>query len=142
MYVNVLNPQLAQWFELVVFTASMEIYGKAVCDELDSGQGMLRRRYYRQHCTLLPPGDSESYSKDLSKVCADLSRVFIIDNNPEAYTSYPDNAIPIRSWFSDPQDTALLQLLPLLDRLRRVSDVRTILRSPGLSDFSDSDSEE
>ena len=133
---------VSQWFELVVFTASMEIYGKAVCDELDSGQGMLRRRYYRQHCTLLPPGDSESYSKDLSKVCADLSRVFIIDNNPEAYTSYPDNAIPIRSWFSDPQDTALLQLLPLLDRLRRVSDVRTILRSPGLSDFSDSDSEE
>ena len=133
---------VSQWFELVVFTASMEIYGKAVCDELDSGQGMLRRRYYRQHCTLLPPGDSESYSKDLSTVCGDLSRVFIIDNNPEAYTSYPDNAIPIRSWFSDPQDTALLQLLPLLDRLRRVSDVRTILRRPGLSDFSDSDSEE
>lgn len=29
-----------------------------------------------------------------------------------------DNAIPIRSWFSDPSDTALLNLLPMLDALR------------------------
>ncbi|RNA09421.1 CTD nuclear envelope phosphatase 1 -like protein, partial [Brachionus plicatilis] len=37
-----------QWFELVVFTASMEIYGAAVADKLDNRRGMLRRRYYRQ----------------------------------------------------------------------------------------------
>lgn len=30
----------------------------------------------------------------------------------------PDNAIPIKSWFSDPSDTALLNLLPMLDALR------------------------
>lgn len=29
-----------------------------------------------------------------------------------------DNAIPIKSWFSDPSDTALLNLLPMLDALR------------------------
>ncbi|NRK38697.1 hypothetical protein F3B06_24145, partial [Salmonella enterica subsp. enterica serovar Typhi] len=29
----------------------------------------------------------------------------------------PDNAIPIKSWFSDPSDTALLNLLPMLDAL-------------------------
>lgn len=38
-----------------------------------------------------------------------------------------DNAIPIQSWFSDPYDTALLCLLPVLDALRFVSDVRSIL---------------
>ncbi len=32
--------------------------------------------------------------------------------------SPPDNAIPIKSWFSDPSDTALLNLLPMLDALR------------------------
>lgn len=77
--------QVAQWFELVVFTASMEIYGQAVADKLDSNQGMLNRRYYRQHCTL----DFGSYTKDLSAICADLSSVFILDNSPGAYRSYP-----------------------------------------------------
>lgn len=32
--------------------------------------------------------------------------------------SLSDNAIPIKSWFSDPSDTALLNLLPMLDALR------------------------
>ena len=39
----------------------------------------------------------------------------------------PDNAVPIKSWFSEPHDTALLELLPLLDALRFTHDVRTVL---------------
>ena len=77
--------QVSQWFELVVFTASMEIYGTAVADKLDQNQGMLNRRYYRQHCTL----DFGSYTKDLSAICSDLSSVFILDNSPGAYRAYP-----------------------------------------------------
>lgn len=38
-----------------------------------------------------------------------------------------DNAIPIKSWFSDPRDMALLNLLPVLDALRFTSDVRSVL---------------
>lgn len=114
---------VSQWYELVVFTASMEIYGTAVADKLDNDRGMLRRRYYRQHCTL----DYGSYTKDLSAICADLTSVFILDNSPGAYRAYPDNAIPIKSWFNDPSDTALLNLLPVLDALRFVSDIRSVL---------------
>ena len=77
--------QVSQWFELVVFTASMEIYGTAVADKLDCNLGMLNRRYYRQHCTL----DFGSYTKDLSAICADLSSIFILDNSPGAYRAYP-----------------------------------------------------
>ncbi len=40
--------QVAQWYDLVVFTASMEIYGAAVADKLDNERKMLKRRYYRQ----------------------------------------------------------------------------------------------
>jgi len=39
---------VSQWYELVVFTASMEIYGAAVADKLDDNRGILKRRYYRQ----------------------------------------------------------------------------------------------
>lgn len=37
-----------QWYELVMFTASMEIYGSAVADKLDNSRSILKRRYYRQ----------------------------------------------------------------------------------------------
>lgn len=141
--------QVSQWYDLVVFTASMEIYGAAVADKLDNGRNILRRRYYRQHCT----PDYGSYTKDLSAICSDLNRVsetyrcdehtykyyiyiyiyliifqiFIIDNSPGAYRCFPNNAIPIKSWFSDPMDTALLSLLPMLDALRFTNDVRSVL---------------
>ncbi|MCJ8750168.1 hypothetical protein PDJAM_G00259450 [Pangasius djambal] len=115
--------KVSQWYELVVFTASMEIYGSAVADKLDNNRGILKRRYYRQHCTL----DLGSYIKDLSVVHNDLSSIVILDNSPGAYRSHPDNAIPIKSWFSDPSDTALLNLLPMLDALRFTSDVRSVL---------------
>ncbi|XP_044273197.1 CTD nuclear envelope phosphatase 1 isoform X1 [Varanus komodoensis] len=105
---------VSQWYELVVFTASMEIYGSAVADKLDNNRSILKRRYYRQHCTL----ELGSYIKDLSVVHGDLSSIVILDNSPGAYRSHPDNAIPIKSWFSDPSDTALLNLLPMLDALR------------------------
>lgn len=82
------------------------------------------------------------YTKDLSAIHPDLSSICILDNSPGAYrkfprelppnflkTSYyiPDNAIPIPSWFSDPNDTCLLNLLPFLDALRFTSDVRSVL---------------
>lgn len=46
--VILLCSQVSQWYELVVFTASMEIYGSAVADKLDNNRNILKRRYYRQ----------------------------------------------------------------------------------------------
>ncbi|KAG5442144.1 CTD nuclear envelope phosphatase 1A, variant 2 [Clonorchis sinensis] len=114
---------ISQWYELVIYTASLEIYGAGVTEHLDNGRRILQRRFYRQHCTY----DNGSYSKNLSLITSDLASIFILDNSPGAYRSYPDNAIPIRSWFSDAHDTALLCLLPVLDALRFVSDVRSVL---------------
>ncbi|OWR49446.1 dullard protein [Danaus plexippus plexippus] len=97
---------VSQWYELVVFTASMEIYGAAVADKLDNGRGILRRRFYR------------------------IDRVEIYTENiyiQSVSMYFPDNAIPIKSWFSDPLDVALLNLLPVLDALRFTHDVRSVL---------------
>lgn len=114
---------VSQWFELVIFTASMEVYGSAVSDRLDGGKNILCRRYFRQHCTQ----ESVGYTKDLSSISPDLSSIFIIDNSPIAYKGFVNNALPISSWYCDAKDTALLDLLPFLDALRFVRDVRTVL---------------
>lgn len=114
---------VSQWYDLAIFTASMEIYGAAVAEKLDNGRNILSKRYYRQHCT----SDLTGFTKDLSKVCPDLSSVVLVDNSPGAYRNNPDNAIPIKSWISDPYDSALLNILPVLDALRFCSDVRSML---------------
>lgn len=110
--------QVSQWYELVVFTASMEIYGSAVADKLDNSRSILKRRYYRQvrsqsqvwvagyeggRCewgwgvgVLTSPLNFQhctlelgSYIKDLSVVHSDLSSIVILDNSPGAYRSHP-----------------------------------------------------
>lgn len=115
---------ISKWYNLVVFTASMEIYGNAVANFLDDNRGILTRRYFRQDCEFVPGG---GYTKNLTAVEKDLGRVFILDNSPAAYRAYPNNAIPIKSWFSDAHDTSLLNLLPVLDALRFCKDVRSVL---------------
>ncbi|XP_063687099.1 CTD nuclear envelope phosphatase 1A-like [Bolinopsis microptera] len=113
-----------QWYDIVVYTASIEKYGQQVINVLDNKRGIFQRRYFRQHCVL----DSTSqYTKDLTMIKSDLSSVFIIDNSPSAYKNYPDNAIAVPTWTKDRSDTWLLNLLPFLDGLRFCNDVRTIL---------------
>ena len=38
-----------------------------------------------------------------------------------------DNAIPIEGWINDPTDNDLLHLIPLLEALQYVTDVRALL---------------
>lgn len=49
-------------------------------------------------------------------------------------TCRPDNAIPIQGWISDPTDSDLLHLVPFLEGLQYVSDVRALLALRGGED--------
>ena len=44
----------------------------------------------------------------------DLKRVIIVDNLAQNFSRQPENGIHIRSWFDDPEDTALFELGPIL----------------------------
>jgi carboxy-terminal domain RNA polymerase II polypeptide A small phosphatase len=60
-----------------------------------------------------------------------LKDVIILDNSPASYIFHPTNAIPISSWFNDPSDTELLDLIPFLEDLKLVDNVMTVLSSDG-----------
>ncbi|CAE6512820.1 unnamed protein product [Rhizoctonia solani] len=123
-FVDFFLRKVSSWYTLVIFTASMPEYADPVIDWLDAGRGMFSRRFFRESCTHLPNG---GYSKDLSIIDQDLSRICLIDNSPASYSINSANGIPIEGWISDPGDEALLDLLPVLDSLRFTSDVRHVL---------------
>ncbi|KAI0472627.1 NLI interacting factor-like phosphatase-domain-containing protein [Xylariaceae sp. FL0804] len=145
--------KVCKWFNLVIFTASVQEYADPVIDWLESERKFFSGRYYRQHCTFR----HGAFIKDLSSVEPDLSRVMILDNSPLSYMFHQgrmdpafrrcdsgwqtansganaDNAIPIQGWISDPTDNDLLHLVPLLEGLQYVSDVRALLALRGGED--------
>jgi len=46
---------VSKWYDLVIYTASLEVYAAQVVDHLDAGRGLITRRFYRQHCRASSP---------------------------------------------------------------------------------------
>ncbi|KAI9007996.1 NLI interacting factor-like phosphatase-domain-containing protein [Gaertneriomyces semiglobifer] len=147
---------VSQWYTLIIFTASMSEYADPVIDFLDPTRKLIHSRYFRETCRL----KYGVYIKDLTVICDEennrekqkaikskhhihgvsntsdgseltLGEVALVDNSPISYAENRDNGIPIESWISDPKDEALLDLLPMLDALRFVDDVRHVLSMKG-----------
>ena len=110
-------------FEVVIFTASHRAYAETLLDKIDPRRTRIQHRLYRDACATV----DGLYLKDLDVLGRDLSKVAIVDNTPYVFGFQPDNAIPIESWYDDPQDRELDELQPLLDRMRNARDVRPLL---------------
>ena len=114
---------LSKHYELVIFTASLSQYADPLLDTLDT-EHLCSYRLFREHCTVL----YDSHVKNLQLLGRPLQNVLIIDNSPNCYMLQPENAVPIKSWFDDPSDTQLLDLIPFLEQLAYKADVRPILK--------------
>ena len=73
--------KVCKWYNLIVFTASVQEYADPVIDWLERERKYFSGRYYRQHCTFR----NGAYIKDLAQVEPDLSKVMILDNSPMSY---------------------------------------------------------
>ncbi|XP_073048208.1 uncharacterized protein [Primulina eburnea] len=122
-HLNVFLKRVGELFDIMVFTASQSIYAKQLLDILDPEGKLLSKRAYRESCIIL----EGNYVKDLTVLGVDLAKVAIIDNSPQVFKLQVNNGIPIRSWFDDPTDCALISLLPFLETLVDADDVRPII---------------
>jgi len=122
-HVDYFLKKVAEWYDLIIFTASMQQYADPLINQLDLKR-CVKIRLFRESC-LQQEGN---FIKDLSLIGQDLSSTIIIDNSPIAYSNNKENALPIDNWMGDnPADESLLNLLPFLNALRFTSDVRSIL---------------
>ncbi|KAJ8762044.1 hypothetical protein K2173_006646 [Erythroxylum novogranatense] len=122
-YLHTFLERVAEIFEVVIFTASQSIYAGQLLDILDPDGKLISRRFYRESCIF----SDGTYTKDLTVLGVDLAKVAIIDNSPQVFKLQENNGIPIKSWYSDPSDCALISLLPFLEMLADSDDVRPII---------------
>lgn len=121
-------------YEIVVFSSNYEGITTPVINNFDKHQ-VFSYRIFRE-CLLFKEG---KYVKDLDRLNRDLSKVLVIDHNPEAFSKHPDNGIVVNAWDGDSGDVELLKLLPFLESLVKedVRDVRELIRGYGSENIAD-----
>jgi len=127
-YANEFLSSLAAYYELVVWTAGEEAYGRAVVSVLDPSGSYISHSLYRQHCTYLCLDGHEFFIKDLDRLGRESIR--ILDNNPISYSFQPTKGIPVKDYRGDPQDS---ELLGLMRELTPTEDVDMVDVEPVLS---------
>ncbi|KAG2233589.1 HAD-like domain-containing protein [Thamnidium elegans] len=117
---------LSQFYEIVIFTSQPSLNALPLLDKLDPYQYAMYRLY--REATRYVDG---KYVKDLSHLNRDLSKVIIMDSNPESFSLQPENGIALKPWKGEVKDQGLLEYIPFLEAvaLTTPEDIRPVLKS-------------
>lgn len=113
--------EMAKYYEIVIYTASLNKYADPLLDLLDPHR-TIRARLFRESCVYY----EGNYVKDLSLLDRDISQSIIVDNSPSSYMFHPANAIDCSSFIDDPRDRELDQIAAFLKGIKDVKDVRGV----------------
>jgi len=69
--------------------------------------------------------------KDLSFLNRDLSKVIMLDTDPDHVSTHPENSVVLPKWKGDPKDKGLVAMIPFLESIAIYNppDVRPILKA-------------
>lgn len=117
---------LSQYYEIVIFSSNYMQFGEAIIQKLDPFHAFISYSLFREAARYV----DGKVVKDLSLMNRDLSKMIIVDVNPDSYALQPKNAIPMEPWDGKPDDR-LIKLIPFLEYLatQPLKDVRPILDS-------------
>ena len=113
---------VANYFEVIIFTASISKYANPLLDILDKEKN-IKHRLFRDHCTYI----NGIFIKDLKRLNRNLKDIIIVDNSPLAYAFDSENGLPIKTWYDDPDDIELMKIEPLILFLSKTIDVRPFI---------------
>ena len=116
---------ISQFYEVVVYTGQLSTYGDPIMERLDPNRYVPYRLY--RDATLYESG---KHYRDLKRLNRDLKKVLYISSDIKNCTC-PENAIQIKPWKMEADDTTLLDLMPFLEMIVRsqLPDVRVVVDS-------------
>ncbi|KAL5483075.1 TIM50_2 [Sanghuangporus weigelae] len=118
---------LSQFYEVVIFTSQNHYTAIPIIEKLDPYGFFITYKLFRESTRSV----NGSIVKDLSYLNRDLSKVVIIDTEPEHVSLQPENAIILPKWKGDPTDKELIAMIPFLESIGiyKPPDVRPILKA-------------
>lgn len=122
-YVHEFLKEMNKYYNIVIFTASVKEYANPLLDTLDT-EKVIKKRLFREDCCIGPNG---KYVKDLKILNMNLKDLILVDNNPISYSYNKCNGVPIQTWHFDKTDQELIKLIPVLQFLADVNDVRNYI---------------
>ncbi|CAD8121609.1 unnamed protein product [Paramecium sonneborni] len=112
---------MAQHFEIMIYTASNEDYANQIIDYLDPTQQLVKYRFYRNDCINLSQG---CHIKDLRTLNRNLKDIILVDNSAYSFAYQLSNGIPIIPYIDNKKDDELIALENYLIELLEVDDIR------------------
>lgn len=119
--------QVSQFFEVIVYSDQTSMYVDPVVQRLDPQQTILRGKLDRVSTRYI----KGKHYRDLSMLNRDPSRIIYLSAHAAETTLQPENAVQIKPWKGETEDTELLDLIPFLEYVARVRppDIRAVLAS-------------
>ena len=117
---------LFQYYEIVIFTSQPDAVVAPIIAKLDPQPGFLSGHLFRADTRYV----DGKYVKDLNYLNRDLSKVVMIETNPDAWSANPDNTIKLAPWKGGKNDE-LVALIPFLEYIPAmgVADVRPVIKA-------------
>ncbi|EOQ99713.1 hypothetical protein E3P92_01353 [Wallemia ichthyophaga] len=117
---------LSQFYEIVLFTTQPNYTAISVMEKLDPFGAYVPYKLFRES-TRYKNGKTV---KDLSYLNRDLSKVVVLDTNPENVSAQPENGLILKPWKGEPGNKDLIAHIPFLEcvALFNVPDVRPVLQ--------------
>lgn len=117
---------LAKFYEIVVYSDQLNMYVDPSVERLDPNH-YIRFKLSRSATKY----QNQKHYRDLSMLNRDPSRILYLSGNALETSLQPENCVPIKPWKGEPEDTALLDIIPFLEYVatHRPADIRPVLAS-------------
>lgn len=118
---------LGQFYEIVLYTSQPMYIAQGILDKLDPDQRLIAYRLFKESCRV----HNGKTVKDLNALNRDLSKVIILDTDPEHFALNPENGVLIKKWDGNKNDRELMKMLEFLEAvgIYNIQDVRGTIKA-------------